>query len=422
MNNKNIILPVKGTRDFYPPDWAFQTWLYRQIKEVSESFGFEEYEGPIIESLDLYAAKSGEELVKKQAFTLKDQAGNTLALRPEMTPTLARMVAQKIGQLILPVKWFTYGRRFRYEKPQKGRGREFFQWDADILGPDSPQADAETIAVAVELLKKIGLTPEEVVIKINDRKLLEELLSSIYIPVEKIKAVFGLIDKVDKVSSDDFMQIGMEIGLKKDQVAGIVQIINEKENYLKSPWLLDVLKQLKNYGVSEYVVFDPKIVRGLDYYTGTVFEAWDIKGQFRAIWGGGRYDNLVEQTGSRQKVPGVGFAMGDMVLAELLKSNKKYPVLDFNPTRILVTVFNTDLFDKSLFLANKLRAEGINCEVYLMPEAKMDKQLKYADIKGIPFIVILGPDEIKNDTVTVKNLKTREQKTFGFTELLEVLK
>ncbi|MBU2577708.1 ATP phosphoribosyltransferase regulatory subunit, partial [Patescibacteria group bacterium] len=203
----NLIQPVKGTRDFYPEDWAFQMWFYEKVKEVSLSFGFEEYEGPIIESLELYAAKSGEELVKKQAFTFKDQSEKVVALRPEMTPTLARMIAQKSGELTFPVKWFTFGRRFRYEKPQKGRGREFFQWDADILGSESPEADAEAIALAANLYRKLDLTPQEVRIKVNDRALLQERLVSLGIPEEKVVAVFRLIDKKSKVSEKDFFEM-----------------------------------------------------------------------------------------------------------------------------------------------------------------------------------------------------------------------
>ena len=174
-----VIAPVKGTRDFYPKEKAFQSWFYAKIKKVSQLFGFQEYDGPIIESLDLYAAKSGEELVKKQAFVLQDRSGKTLALRPEMTPTLARMAAQRANSLIFPVKWFTYGRRFRYEKPQKGRGREFFQWDIDILGLESPEADAEIITIAATLYQKLGLGPKEVKIKINDRKLSKSLIKKI---------------------------------------------------------------------------------------------------------------------------------------------------------------------------------------------------------------------------------------------------
>jgi histidyl-tRNA synthetase len=413
----NLIPSVKGTRDFYPEDWAFEQWFYGKVKEVSQLFGFEEYEGPTLETLDLYAAKSGEELVKKQAFTLTDQSGKVLALRPEMTPTLARMVAQKAGSLTFPVKWFTFGRRFRYEQPQKGRGREFFQWDCDILGVDNPEADAEVIAVAADLYKSLGLQPTEVKIKVNDRKLLQEKLLALGITEAKVVPVFRLIDKVDKVSRKDFFEMGQEVGLSDEQTEAILSVIEEKNAYLDSPWLLQIFELLKKYGVAEYVEYEPRIVRGLEYYTRTVFEGWDIKGEFRSIWGGGRYDNLTAEVGGREKIPGVGFAMGDMVIAEILKANGKYPTLLTNPTKVLVTAFSVELLTPSIELANKLRENGINTEVYLEPGEKLEKQIKYADKKGIPYVIILGPDEAKNETITLKNLKIGEQKTIPQNQL-----
>jgi len=422
MSSSNLIQPVKGTRDFYPQDQAFQNWLYLKFKEVAELFGFQEYEGPIIESLDLYAAKSGEELVKKQAFTLADRSGNALTLRPEMTPTLARMVAQKARELTFPVKWFTFGRRFRYEKPQKGRAREFFQWDVDILGPENLEADAEVIAVAATLYQKLGLTPTEVKIKINDRKVLQERFLALEIPEENLVRVFRLADKKDKVTREDFIEMGQENGLSEDQTKAILQILEEKNAYLDSPWLVKIFDLLKKYGVSEYVEYDPGIVRGLEYYTRTVFEGWDVKGEFRAIWGGGRYDNLVADVGGKQKIPGVGFAMGDMVIAGVLKANNKYPTLLINKTQVLVTVFSPELYDKSLKIANVLREENINAETFLDPTAKIDKQLKYADKKGIPYVIIIGPVEAEQTLVVLKNLRTREQITILQADLVKKIK
>jgi len=420
--SNNLIQPVKGTRDFYPEDQAFQNWLYSKFKEVAELFGFQEYEGPTIESLDLYAAKSGEELVKRQAFTLKDQSENILALRPEMTPTLARMVAQKAGELTFPVKWFNFGRRFRYEKPQKGRSREFFQWDVDILGPENLEADAEVIAIAATLFQKLGLTPQEVRIKINDRKLLQERFLSLQIPEEKMVAAFRLADKKDKVSRMDFIEMAKEEDFSEDQAKGILQILEEKNAFLDSLWLVKIFELLKRYGVAEYAEYDPSIVRGLEYYTRTVFECWDSRGEFRAIGGGGRYDNLVESVGGKQKIPGVGIAMGDMVIAEVLRANNKYPSLSVNKTKVLVTVFSPELYDKSLEIADKLREKDINTEVYLDPSAKMEKQLKYADRKAIPYAIIIGPVEAVGNTIVIKNMSTGEQKTVPESEIFSVIK
>ncbi|MCL5090818.1 MAG: histidine--tRNA ligase [Patescibacteria group bacterium] len=422
MTDRQLIQGVKGTRDFYPEDWAFEMWFYEKIKEVSQLFGFQEYEGPLLETLALYAAKSGEELVKKQAFTLQDRSGETLALRSEMTPSLARMVAQKSGELIFPVKWFTFGRRFRYEKPQKGRGREFFQWDCDTLGLDSPEADAEIIAIAATMYQKLGLTPQEVRIKVNDRQLMQKKLISLELDEEAIVKAFRLIDKKDKVNREDFLEMAKEQGFTADQALAMIQVTEEKNAYLDSPSLIKIFEILKRYGVADYIEFDPGIVRGLEYYTGTVFEGWDVKGEFRAIWGGGRYGNLTAEVGGKEKIPGVGFAMGDMVIAEILKANGKYPTLPQTTTKLLVTIFSLELLDQSINLTNELRKNNINTELYLDPQTKLDKQIKYADKKSIPWVTILGPNEVQKNTVTLKNLETGEQKTISQEQLLNELK
>lgn len=414
---KNTPQLLKGFRDFYPEQMAFRNWLYGKAKAVAESFGFEEYEGPILETLDLYAAKSGEELVKKQAFILTDKSGKILALRPEMTPTLARMVAQKSGSLVFPVKWFSFGPRFRYETPQKGRGREFFQWDVDILGLTNPEADAEVVTIAAKMYQILGLSPAEVRIKINDRKYLTEKLTGIGIAREKVTAVFKVIDKKTKVSESDFGELLKQGGLNPTQIGRLREILDDKQGYTASDWLSKILSLTDAMGVGEYVEFDPAIVRGLDYYTRTVFEGWGVKGEFRSIWGGGRYDNLTQDVGGKRKIPGVGFAMGDMVLEEILRANGKYPDLKVNNTRVLVTVFSNELLVSSIKVANSLRESGVNCEVYLEPGAKLDRQLKYADRKGIPFAVIIGPKETVTGTVKLKDLKKRSQKTIAIDKL-----
>ncbi|OGM13739.1 histidine--tRNA ligase [Candidatus Woesebacteria bacterium RBG_16_40_11] len=420
--NKTMLQPLKGFRDFYPEDMAFQRWFYNLIKEISESFGYQEYEGPMVEPLDLYAAKSGEELVKKQAFTWKDVSDRTLALRPEITPTLARMITQKEGSLTFPVKWFTYGRRFRYEQPQKGRGREFFQWDIDVLGSDSPESDAEIIAIAGTFYQKLGLTPAEVKIKINDRKFLQDKLTEIGIAQEKITPLFRIIDKKSKVDEKAFREmVNTETG-NADITDKVIDILNDKESYKTSDWLTKMFNILEAMNLRDYVEFDPAIVRGLDYYTRTVFESWDVKGDFRAIWGGGRYDNLTEDIGSNQKIPGVGFALGDMVISELLKTNGKFPTLKTNTSSVLVTIFSPELQNDALKLSLKLRLGGINTELYSDPTSKLDKQLKYADKKGIPWVVIIGPDEKEKGIVVLKNMKTNSQETLTPEEAVAKIK
>lgn len=412
--------PLKGFRDYYPKEMAFQSWFYETVKKISENFGFQEYEGPTVEPLDLYLVKS-EELASKRGFTWKDKGGKFLTLRPEMTPTLARMVASKEGSLTFPLKWFTFGRRFRYEQPQKSRTREFSQWDIDILGSNSPLADAEIIAVAATFLKTIGLTSNEVRIKINDRKFFEEELDKIGISKDKILPVFKIIDKKDKIDLSAFRQMLKEEGLSAQTIKKLDNLLKDKDTYLKSAWLKQVFALLKSYGVEEYIEFDASIVRGLDYYTSTVFEGWEINKTVRAIWGGGRYDNLTKDVGGKQKIPGVGFAMGNIAIEEVLRANNKYPNLEVNKSKVLVTVFSPELLVQSIKVTQELRKSGIETELYSNETAKLEKQLKYADKKGIPFVIIIGPEEAKNKIVSLKNLRTQEQRKISLSELIKLI-
>lgn len=399
--------PLRGFQDFYPPQMAARRWLFEKMRAVSQLFGYQEYEGPTLEPLALYTAKSSEELVRQQTFTLTDRGGEKLALRPELTPTLARMVAQKQAELPRPIRWFSIGPRWRYEKPQKGRSREFYQWDVDLLGVETPEADAEIIAIAAEFLKAVGLTPKEVVIKINDRRLMEKKLSFVEIPKTKIRAVFQAIDKKEKMAEKKWEAWLREIGLSDLQIKDLKGILKDKDFAGESEELTAIFATLKDWEVEDYVEFDPAIVRGLDYYTGTVFEARDRAGEFRAILGGGRYDNLVAVVGG-PRLPGVGFAAGDKVLEEVLRKFGKWPKIKAVPTKVLVTIFNEEFWRDSLKIAHRLRKEGIPTELYLTPD-KLDKQLKYADKQGIPYVIIFGPEEAEKGIILIKDLKTRKQ-------------
>jgi histidyl-tRNA synthetase len=410
---------VKGFRDFYPEELASRKWLFEKMREVSRKFGYQEYEGPCLEPLALYAAKSGEELVREQTFILTDRSGEKLALRPELTPTLARMVSQKQTQLPKPIRWFSIGPRWRYEKPQKGRTREFYQWDLDLLGVESPEADAEVIAIAAEFLKAVGLTPNQVVIKVNNRQLMEEKLDLIEIPRRLIPQVFRAIDKKEKMSPQKWEEWLKEIGLTNLQIKDLKGILKDKDFGDESPQLTQIFSTFSDLGVADFVEFDPEIVRGLDYYTSTVFEARDRAGEFRAILGGGRYDNLVEVIGG-PKIPGVGFAAGDKVIEEVLKKFGKWPNFNPVPTKILVTVFNEQTYRNSLEIARQLRQAGVETELYLTPD-KLDKQLKYADRQKIRWVVIIGPEEVQKDELTIKDLWAKSQKTIPQNTLLKEL-
>ena len=407
---KQIIRPVKGTRDFYPEQMAFRDWLYGKMKEVSQRFGYQEWEGPILERLELYAARSGEELVKEQAFVFTDRGGEEIALRPELTLSLARLIAQKQRELPRPIRWWSFGPRWRYERPQKGRTREFFQWDIDLLGVESPQADAELAAVGAAFFRAVGLPSGEVTIQVNNRRLMEAQVRALGVLPERIKDVYRAIDKLDKMDGATWMAyVAESAGVLPAQVEDLRALLDDKDLWKQSPELVNFFEAIDDLGASEYVEFEPSIIRGLDYYTGTVFEARDRTGEFRAILGGGRYDNLVADVGGSEPLSGVGFAMGDVVIELVLAKYGKLPTLQPSPTRVLVTVFQPDLFGASARIASALRSAGINAELY--PEAaRLDKQLRYADSFGIPFVVIVGPDEAAAGKVTLKNLATGEQR------------
>ncbi len=423
--NKTIS-PVKGTRDFYPDDLALRNWLYQKMKKVSEKFGYQEYDGPEIEYLDLYANKTNEEILKEQVFTLKDKDNNLLVLRPELTPTVARMVAQKSQELLKPIRWFMFGRGWRYEQPQKGRGREFFQWEINILGPETPEADAEILAIAAEFFKELNLTPDEVVIKVSDRSFFEDFCDKQNIAIKDRPTLIRLLDKIDKLPRVELLaKIKKTSDLSENQIESLFEFIDNKD-YTKSEWLKKVFNSLENYSdIKQYIEFDPKIFRGFDYYTRTVFEAWDkTQGLKRAIFGGGRFDNLTATIGG-ERIPGVGMAPGDMPIQELLKQFNKIPDIKAKVAQVLITVFNEKLMKQSLQIASILRSDNINTEIYLgeiKEKNPLEKQLKYADQKGIPNVIIIGPEELEKNVVTLKNLKTRLQKQYTLEKLLEALK
>lgn len=419
MSNINL-QPVKGTRDFYPEMMRFRKWLFGKMREVSEKFGFEEYDGPILEPIELYLGKTSEEIVKKQTFILKDRGGKTLALRPELTPTLARMVAQKQNILTFPLRWYSIGPRFRYEQPQKGREREFYQWDVDLLGVDTPEADAEVIAVAATFLKELGFSEKEVVIKINSRELLDFKFSLMELPENLRIKVLRAIDKKDKTTPNAWVTLLKRIGLSPLQIKDLEKILQDKDYRIESPPLTEVFATLSDLGVANFCEYDPTVVRGLDYYTGTVFEVRDKEGIFRAVLGGGRYDNLVVNIGGN-KIPGIGFAAGDVILELLMRKYNKIPEFPKGKTQVLVTVFDESLYRNSLKVANTLRQNQVKTEFYLKVD-KLDKQLKYADKKSIPYVVIIGPEEEREGKITVKNLIKRTQEKVTLEEFIETLK
>lgn len=402
-----IIKPVRGTRDFYPEDMAFQRWLYARIREASTAFGYQEYDGPFLERLELYAAKSGEELVKEQSYVFEDRSGETIALRPELTPSLARMVAARSKSLPRMLRWWSFGPFWRYERTQRGRSREFFQWNIDLIGVPGPQADAEIVAVGASFFRSLGLSADQIQIRVNNRKLAEERLTAIGIERSHLPNIFHLIDRIDRMEPEAWAAYARSLDMTASQVEQLKAILADDQAWQQSAELVAFFNAAEALGVREYLAFDATVIRGLDYYTGTVYEARDAQGRFRAVLGGGRYDGLVAAVGG-DPIPATGFAMGDMVIALVLEAYGLTPEINPNPAQILVTTFADETMTNSMQFASQLRRSGIQVEWY--PQAdRLPKQLKYADRQRIPLAAILGPDEIAADKVAVKDLRTGQQ-------------
>jgi len=415
------IQPVKGTREFYPEQMSLRNFIYEKVRSASQSFGYQEWDGPFLETIDLYAAKSGEELVKKQSFTFEDRGGDLVTLRPELTPSLARMIAAKQGELTFPVRWWSFGPFWRYEQPQKGRAREFFQWNIDMLGADSPEADAELIAIAATFLREVGLTPERAVILVNDRRLTNSKFEGLGIPAEKRVDALGLIDRRTKMEPDKWDAYALEIGLSASQLDALKQVLADPDLWKTSPELTRLFAALDALGVREFVKYDPNVTRGLLYYTGTVFEAFDVSGSVRrAILGGGRYDNLLADVGG-QPLPATGFAMGDVVVGIILQEAGLVPEFQPSPAQVLVTVFDESLWMQSFGIAAELRKAGLNAMVYPEP-VKLPKQFKFADKMKMKAVVVLGPEEAEQGLVVVKNLSNGEQASVKREALVESVK
>ena len=400
---------VKGTQDFYPDDWAQQLALRETMLAAGRAYGYQEYEGPAVEYLDLYLGKSSEEIIARQTFRIQDRDGKELLLRPELTPTLARMIAAREQEIPLPARWQSWGQFFRYERPQRGRGRSFFQWNVDLLGSESAHADAEVIQVACELFTALGLEAADVRIKVNDRAALEaDLTGGLGVPAESVRGVLQVIDRLDKVGAGRAQAQMTALGLapgQADEVIAFVQapVADPPER------LAAIIEQLAITGHDRYVTLDRGIARGFDYYTGTVFEAWAAGGLRRAVFGGGRYDDLTRQVGGKRRVPGVGMAVGDMALLELLRELDRVPAPARAAPDVLVIVFGAEQQQASARIADRLRRHGLAVELALDPGQRLERQLRHADRTGARYALIIGPDEAAAGTVLVKDLTERRQ-------------
>ena len=414
---------VRGTRDFYPEDMRIRNWLFQKFHSSSLSHGFEEYDSPIIEHEELYTRKQGEEITQ-QLYNFEDKGGRKISLRPEMTPSLARMVMARSGALPLPIKWYSIPQCWRYERTQRGRGREHYQWNVDIWGMEGIEADAELLSVMVHMFRSVGLTHDDIVIRISSRKVLEEVLGSLEIDGDSFTKTCVIVDKMDKLPADTVSAQLSELGISDSSIATIQSVLGLTElSELKrmlspgSPAVVELerlFQLLDSYGISEWTTFDASIVRGLAYYTGPVFEAHDKAGELRAICGGGRYDKLIGTLGGRD-LPATGFGFGDMVIMELLSEKRLLPDIS---NRVSDVVFSMDesLREAAMRVSSKLRSTGRTVDLVLEPK-RMKWVFKHAERTGAERLVMLMPDEWSSGRVKIKDLETGDEMDVDFETL-----
>jgi histidyl-tRNA synthetase len=410
---------LPGFRDFYPAELALRAHIFRTWRTVATRYGFEEYDGPPLEPLELFTAKSGDEIVG-QLYNFRDKGDRDVALRPEMTPTLARMVAGRAGELRKPIRWFSIPQLFRYERQQRGRLREHFQFNCDLIGEPGPLADAEVIALATDVMRAFGLTAANVRVRVSDRRLLNALLSAFQLTAPQATAIYAWLDKRGrddaqhrqrlqdlKVDPDiaDFLSAACNV---KD-ISRLKRVLSQKPQASAALASLEqVVEALHSMGLGEFVDVDLGVVRGLAYYTGTVFELFDSGRTLRAICGGGRYDNLLNALGGVD-LPSVGFGMGDVVLAELLRERDLVPT-ETSSIDVFLAFITKDDLPQVLALAHQLRDAGLRTEYALNPQA-VGKQLNLANARNARLAVVLGPDERARGELVIKDLSNGTQES-----------
>ena len=406
---------VRGTRDFYPEDMRIRNWLFDNFQSAARSHGFEEYDSPVLEHEELYTRKQGEEITQ-QLYNFEDKGGRSVALRPEMTPSLARMVMARAGALPTPIKWFSIPQCWRYERTQRGRGREHYQWNVDIWGSDAIQADAELLSVLVSFFEGVGLNADDLVIRISSRKVLEEVLGSLGISGDAFAATCIIVDKMDKLPAETVEQQLSEQGLNSDAIAVIQSTLGlsdldslasalgeDSEAVTELASLFDLVDA---YGIADWIAFDASVVRGLAYYTGPVFEAHDRAGKLRAICGGGRYDRLLSSLGGND-MPATGFGFGDMVIMELLNEKGLVPDLPSGNQDIVIAI-DEDLRSAAMSVATKLRASGRLVDLVL-EDKRMKWAFRHAERTGAQRLVMVMPDEWAAGNVRIKELESGEE-------------
>jgi len=422
---------LPGFREFPPDACAQRNHLFRIFRTVARAFDFQEYDVPIVEPLDLYLEKSGQEIAN-QLFHFEDKGGRKVALRPELTPTLARMVAARANSLPKPVKWFNIGEHFRYERPQKGRGRSFYQFNADLIGEQGIDADAELIALLCSIFETLGLGSQDVVIRLSDRVSWVLLLNQLGIPEDARSSTLDAIDKSERRKPDQTIESleesnptrGKELfekiqEIKKlDHLDSIVERLiscGEEGNERAKQWK-GLVGRLAAHGCEPMIKVDLSIVRGLAYYTGFVYEAFEMSGHGRALAGGGRYDHLIQKLSGNCDLPAAGFAIGDMTLCDCLDSKNLLPRYVISPDLFLI--FGEGERDLGLRLCSRLRKSGFST-TYSLKSTGFGKQFKDAGKSGARYAVILGEDEVNQAKAKVKDLRSGVEDTSKITNLVD---
>jgi len=415
--------PPRGTRDFFPEDMRLRSWLFDHFREVARLHGFEEYDAPVLESESLYTRKAGEEIVD-QLYCFEDKGNRRVALRPEMTPSLARMILQKGRSLPLPVRWFSIPQCWRYERMTRGRKREHYQWNMDIFGVPGVTAEAELMSAVTTFFRRLGLTSADVALRVSSRKVIEEVMNSLGVPPEKFGPACVVVDKLEKRPREFIEAELAKLDLGTELVDALLDAVSLRsiddlaarlgEDNPAVVELRELFDLAEGYGYADWLVFDASVVRGLAYYTGVVFEAFDRGATLRAVCGGGRYDRLLSTFGG-DDVPACGFGFGDVVIVELLKDKGLLPSL---PSGIddVVFAFSSSQRAAASRVAGSLRAAGRAVELVL-EKRKVKWLFKRADRLGAEHVYLVAPDEWANGTVRRKTLSTGEEENVSIETL-----
>lgn len=427
-------IPYRGTRDFFPKDKRIRDYLFSIMTKTAESFGYESYDGPLLEEVELYKAKSGEELINEQIYSFTDRGERFVAIRPEMTPTLARMVAQVHRETAKPLRWFSIPNLMRYEKPQRGRVREHWQFNCDVFGAPGRLGELEILQIAVELFENYGANNSHFEILINDRAIVDAVFKNLMkVTIDQSYRLYKIVDKAKKVNHEAVQKMVSELDLDS-------RVENIFYSYLKLQTFDEVFAFLKGHNLDEaaatfasfteltksaklnpYLKYDPTIVRGLDYYTGIVFEIFDKHpDNRRALCGGGAFANLL-QIFNEDQLPGVGLGLGDVTLRDFLEVHNLLPNFDIPTNDVFLTFQEDNGLDASLVLAKILRKQKLKV-VTSLEVLKLKKVFSLAEKKGARFVILMGADEISQQKIQLKNLQTKEQTTHDLNDLDAVVK